>query len=103
MMFWMIAIASVLALPTLFRWRGWLVYKALLIYASFGLVGLAVHDLFRPSYTGSPGDALGVAIVVLFTVMLIAGLLLTTLIRMLVVGTHRRLRRSPPPHLPPDC
>lgn len=103
MMFGIIAVASVLALPMLFRWRGRFVYCALLICVSFGLIGLAVHDMFRPDYHGSPGDALGLAIVMMFAVMLIAALLLVALIRMLIIGAHRRLRRQSLPGAPPDC
>ena len=67
------------------------------------VIGLALHDMFRPDYRGSPGDALGLAIVMLFTVMLIAGLLLVVLLRMLFVRAHRRWWQPPLPGPPPDC
>lgn len=95
MMFWITATASVLALPMLFRWRGRFVYVALLLYTLFGLFCLAVHDMFRPDNHGSPGDALGLAIAMLFIVTLVVCLLLATLIPMLVACAHRRLRRPP--------
>ncbi len=102
MLSWMIALASMLALPMLFRWRGRFVYAVSLVAVVVGVFGLALVDMPRPDHHGSPGDALGLAIVMWFVVMLVAVLLLASLTGLMVRAVYRHSHRRPPPAVP-DC
>jgi zinc transporter ZupT len=99
--YWMIAIA--LGLPTLLSPRGQLVYAVILFFGLGGLIAFAMYDMSRQDYQGSSGSALGLAILVLFFLMLVAGLLLGAVLRMLVVRAHRRWWRPRQPGPSPDC
>ncbi|MFC5438120.1 hypothetical protein ACFPME_16285 [Rhodanobacter umsongensis] len=104
MMSWMIPVVVALAAPILLNERGRLAYAVLLFCGFGGLIAYAIQDdMSRPGLQGSPGDGLGVAILILSFLILVAGLLMSVMIhaiRAKLRSRRRRRRRTTPGGVP---
>lgn len=91
---WVIALALASVPTMLLGKRARLMYGVTLFFVFGGLTTCLLLLMTRPNYHGTPGSALGLAILALSFFILAAGALIGTLFRLLAIGARQRWRRS---------